>query len=302
MATHLQANTNNLRAYVLLTCTALCWGGNAVFGRLAVGEVSPMLLVTLRWFGVLLLLAVFASQHVRRDWPVLRQHWVYVSTMGALGFAAFNALFYVAAHYTTAVNIGILQGSIPMFVIIGAFVAYRSRVTLLQLVGVLITMIGVIIVAMRGDLERLLALAINQGDLLMLAACVLYGGYAVGLRQRPAVSALGFFTALAAAAFIVSLPLVAVEMALGQLQWPTEKGWMVVALATLFPSFIAQIFFIQSVGLIGPNRAGIFVNLVPVFAAILAVLFLKEAFQLYHAIALALVLGGIWISERNKAR
>lgn len=302
MAAHLQTNTNNLRAYVLLTCTALCWGGNAVLGRLAVGEVSPMLLVTLRWLGVLLLLAVFASQHVRRDWPILRQHWVYVSAMGALGFAAFNALFYVAAHYTTAVNIGILQGSIPMFVIIGAFVAYRSRVTLLQLVGVLITMIGVIIVAMRGDLERLLALAINQGDLLMLAACVLYGGYAVGLRQRPAVSALGFFTALAAAAFIVSLPLVAVEMALGQLQWPTEKGWMVVALATLFPSFIAQIFFIQSVGLIGPNRAGIFVNLVPVFAAILAVLFLKEAFQLYHAIALALVLGGIWISERNKAR
>jgi len=286
------------RAYVLLTMTTLCWGANAVFGRLAVGEISPMLLVSLRWFGAVLLLLVFAHRHVFRDWPTLRGHLPFLAAMGALGFTAFNALFYVAAHSTTAVNIGIIQGSMPMFVLIGAFIAYRSPVSRLQMAGVALTMIGVVIVGTRGSLERLATLTLNHGDLLMVIACSLYAGYAVGLRRRPAVSALGLFTVLAGAAFLFSLPLAAVELAVGQLQWPTPTGWIVAGLVTLLPSFLAQIFFIQGVALIGPGRAGVFINLVPVFASIMAVAILSEPFEGFHAIALALVLAGIWLSER----
>jgi len=294
-----QAQANG-RAYLLLTVTALCWGANAVFGRLAVGEISPMVLVALRWLGVIVLLLVFARDHVRRDWRVLRPRLFYVWAMGALGFAAFNALFYIAAHSTTAVNIGIIQGSIPVFVLIGAFAAYRTRVTGLQVAGVVLTMLGVITIGSAGNLTRLTRLTINFGDLLMIAACALYAGYAVGLRRRPPVSSLGLLTVLAGAAFATSIPLVLAEAALGQFQWPTATGWIIVALVTLFPSFLAQIFFIQGVGLIGPGRAGVFVNLVPVFASILAVTFLREPFEAFHAVALGLVLGGIWLSERVK--
>jgi uncharacterized membrane protein len=134
LITHLSANT---RAYLLLTLTALCWGGNAIFGRLAVGEISPMALVTLRWLGVMLLLLTFAHQQVRRDWPVLRSRLPFIIAMGALGFTAFNALFYVAAHSTTAVNSGIIQGSIPVFVLLGAFAFYRTPIRGLQIAGVL---------------------------------------------------------------------------------------------------------------------------------------------------------------------
>jgi drug/metabolite transporter (DMT)-like permease len=289
------------RAYLLLTLTALCWGGNAVLGRLAVGEVSPMALVSLRWLGALTLLLAFAHNQVRRDWPTMRTHVRFVVAMGALGFTAFNALFYVAAHWTTAVNIGIIQGSIPVFVLIGAFVAFRAPVARLQVAGVLVTMVGVAIVASGGDLARLAALALNFGDVLMIAACVLYAGYTVGLSRRPLVSPLSLFTGMAAAAFVTSLPLVLAEAALGQFQLPTPTGWLVLALVTVFPSFIAQIAFIQGVSLIGPSRAGVFVNLVPVFASILALIVLKEPFEVFHALALALVLGGIWLSERGKA-
>jgi len=290
-----------MHAYLFLTFTALCWGANAVFGRVAVGEVSPMAIVSLRWFGVLLLLLVVARRQVRADWPVLRASLPFVIVMGATGFTAFNALFYVAAHSTTAVNIGIIQGSIPMFVLIGTFVAYRTRITGRQFLGVAVTMIGVVIVGSGGDWARLAALAFNRGDVMMIVACILYAGYTVGLRRRPAVSALGLMTVMAAAAFAISLPLSLGEMALGKFQWPTPFGWLIVGLITVFPSFLAQISFIHGVGLIGPGRAGVFVNLVPVFAAILAVLFLGEPFQLFHAAALALVLGGIWLSERGKA-
>jgi drug/metabolite transporter (DMT)-like permease len=288
------------RAYLLLTLTALCWAGNAILGRLAVGEVSPMALVTLRWLGALGLLVVFAHAHVRRDWPVIREHLLFVSSMGAVGFTVFNALFYIAAHSTTAVNLGIIQGSIPVFVLVGAFAAYRTRVAGLQVAGVLVTTVGVVIVASGGDLARLATLALNFGDVLMIGACLLYAGYTLGLSLRPPVSPLSLFTVMAGAAFVTSLPLAFAEAAFDRFQWPTPAGWLILVLVTLFPSFLAQIFFIQGVSLIGPSRAGVFVNLVPVFASILALLVLDEPFEPFHAAALGLVLGGIWLSERGK--
>jgi drug/metabolite transporter (DMT)-like permease len=288
------------RAYLLLTLTALCWAANAIFGRLAVGQVSPMALVALRWLGALGLLTVFAQAQVRRDWPAIRERLPFVSAMGAIGFTAFNALFYVAAHSTTAVNLGIIQGAFPVFVLAGALAVDRTPVPGVQFAGVLLTLLGVAIVAAGGELARLATLTLNYGDLLMIGACALYAGYTLALRRRPPVSALGLFTAMAAAAFLASLPLALAEAALGRFQWPTPTGWIIICLVSLFPSFLAQIFFMQGVALIGPSRAGIFVNLVPVFASILALLVLKEPFEPFHALALSLVLGGIWLSERAK--
>ena len=290
-------------AYLFLTCTSLCWAGNAVVSRIAVGEISPMLLTTLRWVVTLPLVAMLMHRAIRREWPVLRAHWRFVAAMGALGFTAFNALYYVAAHTTTAVNLGIIQGAVPMFVLLGAYAAYRTPVTAMQAVGATVTMAGVVLIASAGSLERLAALAISRGDLLMVIACMLYAGYTVALRRRPAaLSAFGLFAGLATAALVASLPLAAAEIAAGAAQWPTAKGWLVIAYVAVFPSIVAQVCFIRGVELIGPARAGIFVNLVPVLTPVLAVATLGEAFEPFHAAALALVLGGIWLSERGKAK
>lgn len=288
------------KAYALLTGTTMCWGMNAVLGKLAVGHVSPMVLVSARWAGVILLIAVFMARDVRRDWPALKRHLPFLAIMGATGFTCFNALFYVAAHSTTAINIGILQGAIPIFVMMGAYLAYRDRITPLQFVGVLITALGVVTVTTGGSWERLMALAVNDGDFLMLLACALYAAYAVGLRRRPNVPTLSLFAVMAAAAFVVSLPFLAAEAWIGALDWPDAQGWLVIGLVTLFPSFLAQIFFIQGVDILGPGRAGVFANLVPIFASIFAVFVLSEAFALFQGAALVLVLSGIWMSERFK--
>jgi len=261
-----------------------------------------MLLVTLRWLVVLILLLLFARKHLVRDWPVLRNHLVFVGLMGTVGFTSFNALFYAAAHSTSAINIGILQGSIPVFVLLGTFTLYRSRITRLQACGVAVTLIGVIIIASGGDLEQLQSLSINPGDLFMLLACFFYATYSIGLSRRPAVSALGLFTVLSFAAFISSLPLLAFEVSNTGFSAPGLTGWIVVALVALLPSLIAQISFIHSVSLIGPGRAGVFINLVPVFASIMAVVYLQESFESFQAVALALVLGGIWLSEVGKVK
>lgn len=290
------------RAYLFMIITTWCWGCNAILGRLAVDQISPMMLVTLRWLGAVSVLVIFAHQTIRDDWPVLRKNLGYTFFMGAVGFTGFNTLFYIAAHSTSAINIGIIQGAIPIFVILGSFVFLKVNISRLQATGVVITLAGVCVIASAGDLSQILTLTINRGDFYMLLACFLYAVYSVGLTRRPAVSSLGLFTLIAFFALISSIPLVIFEALQQGIQWPTPTGWAVALVAILLPSLIAQMLFIHSVALIGPGRAGVFVNLVPVFAAIMAVFILGERFEVFHAVALILVLGGIALSELSKSR
>jgi drug/metabolite transporter (DMT)-like permease len=282
---------------LLLSLTALMFAGHSVVGRLAVGEISPMTLTCARWALALIPLSLATRKTIGADLAVLRPRWMFVIAMGALGFTAFNALFYTAAHRTTALNLSIIQGAIPAFVLIGARIIFGVKVRFWQALGAFITMVGVAAIASQGEIARLLALAFNGGDVLMLLASVLYAGYTVGLRSRPQVSSLGFFTAMAAVAFVTSIPLFGLEIARGDFIQPTFKGLALLLYVALFPSLTAQILYMRGVELIGPGRAGIFVNLVPVFGAVLAVVLLGEAFALYHAVALALVFAGIGIAE-----
>jgi drug/metabolite transporter (DMT)-like permease len=287
------------RAYVLLTLTTLTWGAHTVIGRLAVGQVSPVALVTLRWLCVALLLGVFTRRKLRAEWPGVRSHLPFLLVMGALGFGLYNALYYSAAHFTTAVNMGIVQGAIPVFVALFAFAVDRTRVNPGQVLGILASLLGVLVVASSGNPLQILQLKFNPGDLMMVCGCALYAGYIVALRRGPAVSAFTTLTVLASGAFTASLPLLAAEWAYGSLQPPTLRGAAIVLVVAIFPSLLAQAWFIQGVRQIGPGRAGVFVNLVPVFSALMGVTFLAESFAAFHAVALALVLGGIWLSERQ---
>jgi len=286
-------------AYLLLTLTTLLWGGNAVASRLAVGEIAPMTLTALRWVFVCTVMPYLLRQGLREHWPVLKANWLKVTLLGTFGFTAFNTLMYIAAYSTTAINIGILQGAIPVFVLLGAFVVFRTPIGALQAIGVAVTILGVLVTASRGDWHVLSQLSFVPGDLWMTIACVFYAGYTVGIRTRPAMPGLIFFTAMAIVACIVSMPLLVVEIVAGQAIWPTPTGWLILLYVVIGPSILSQLFFMRAIELIGPGRAGVFVNLVPVFAPLLAVAILGEQLALYHGLALALVLGGIWIAERK---
>jgi drug/metabolite transporter (DMT)-like permease len=285
------------KAYGVLAFTMACWAGNSVAARLAVGEVSPMVIITIRWGIVAVLLVGLVLPQLPRAWPELRRNWKRVVAMGLLGFSLFNALFYVAAHHTTAVNIAILQGGVPVLVVLGTVAFYGARVGPLQALGIFVTLVGVGVVAAQGRLATLVALRFNQGDALLLVGCLLQAGYTLLLRNRPNVSSLALFSALAAIAFLTSLPLLAVEVALGAALWPSAEGWAILLYIALFPSFVAQLGYMRGVQLIGPGRAGLFNNLVPIFGALFAVALLGEHFALYHLVGLLLVVGGILTAE-----
>ncbi|GGH12754.1 membrane protein [Alsobacter metallidurans] len=282
--------------YLLLLFTTLFWGGNVVAGKLAAGEVSPMAITFLRWFISCAALAMFARRAVLSEWRVLAPRWLYIVLMAGVGFTTFNALFYEAATRTTGVNMAIIQGSTPIFVLLGAL-AFGVRFGLLQMLGVLATIAGVALTASRGDVEVLKTIAFNRGDAWLLIASILYAGYTLALRWKPKTSSLVFFTAMAVAACVTSLPLLVLEGLRGDLQWPTLKGWLVLLYVALLPSLLCQIFYIRAIELIGPGRAGAFYNLVPVFGALLSTLILPEPFAAYHVAALALVLGGIALAN-----
>ena len=286
------------RPALLLTVTSLFWAGNTIAGQLAKGEITPLQLVLARWGAVTLLLWPLYGRQVVAHWGLIRPRLFRIALMAAAGFTGFNILFYFASLETSAVNVGILQGSMPVFVMLGAFFAHGVRVTRLQAIGVAVTLVGVALVATRGAPLALLETEVNRGDLLMLVACVLYSGYAVMLVGRPAVPGAVFFTLMAPIAALAAVP-PAVAEAWGEgYRWPTVEGWLIVAYVALFPSCLAQLFFLRGVDLIGPGRAGVYTNLVPVFAAAMAVGLLGQEFAVYHALAMVAVIGGIALAQR----
>ncbi len=238
---------------LLLVLTTLIWAGHSIVGRLAVGQIGPMTLTCLRWGVALVPILLTARPALRRDWPVLRAHWQYVVAMGALGYTAFNALFYVAAHRTSALNLSIIQGAIPALVLIGARLFLGARFTALQALGAVATMAGVAAIAAQGDLNRLATLAFNGGDVMMFIAAVLYAGYTIGLRERPHVSGVSLLAGMALAAFITSVPLMVWEIASGGFIWPTAAGYATLVYVALGPAFISQIMYMRGVR---TDRAG----------------------------------------------
>jgi drug/metabolite transporter (DMT)-like permease len=289
-------------AYVLLFLTALFWGGNAVAGKLAVGHVSPMLLTTLRWTLALMLLVAIGWPQIRRDWSQMKRHWVLLLTLGATGFGLFNVALYQALVFTSAINVMIEQAGMPLFIFVANFLLFAMRVTIAQVAGFVLSIVGVVVTATHGEPGRLFQLDVNTGDALMLAAIAFYGGYTVALRFKPEISWQSLMASMSLGAVLVSLPFTAWEFATDRAIMPDTTGWAVIAYTVLFPSMLSQVFFMKGVDMIGGNRAGLFINLVPVVGAALSVAILGETFHTYHAVAMALVLGGIWLAEHSGRR
>lgn len=289
-------------AYLLLVITTLFWGANAVAGRLAVGHVAPYTLNLLRWLFMFLLIAPFAVKHIRRDWPVIRKHLWLMLFLGATGFTGFAAIMYKAVEYTSAVNVSIEQAGIPMLIIILNFAIFRLRATWLQIMGFAISLVGVALTATHGDLGRLAQLDLNFGDALMLLAISCYALYTALLRLRPKVHWLTTATVFSFGAILAALPFFYFEHAQGNAYVPDTTGWLIVLFITLFPSVLSQMFFIRGTELIGSNRAGLFVNLIPIFGTLLSVVVIGEALHIHHVLALVLVLIGITIAEWSGRR
>jgi drug/metabolite transporter (DMT)-like permease len=285
--------------YLLLSLTSLFWAANTVLGRFIAGHVPPVTLAFIRWGGAFLIVLPFAAPYLVRDWPMIRKHAGLMTILALTGFSAYNTMAYYGLQYTTAINGLLLQSIGPLFVALWSFALFGERLTPRQAGGICVSLTGVLVIISHGSLAVLTGIGFNRGDIWFLIALLIYAYYTAVLRRRPAMHPLSFLAVGMGWGAVLLIPALAVEIASGRTMVFDAESVLSFAFICIFPSLLGYLFLNRGIELIGANRAAPFMHLVPVFGSVLAIVWLGERFELYHAIGYALVFTGITIATRK---
>ncbi len=289
----------NHQPYLLLSLTALFWAGNIVLARYVAGHVPPLTLSCIRWISTFLILLPFAWPHLKRDWPALRARLALMLLLSATGFAFNNAISYWALQYTQALNALLIQSAGPLFVALWSLILFGVRLTFAQLAGILISLAGVLVILLRGDMAALAGIRFNKGDLMFASSLFAFGLYSALMPRRPVTHQLSLIAFTTGCGALLLLPFSVWEFSTGFTLKPDPLSLATLAYVVIFPSTLAYLFFNRGIALIGPNRAAPFLHLVPVFGSVMAIVLLGEQLRLFHLTGYALVLAGVVIASRQ---
>jgi drug/metabolite transporter (DMT)-like permease len=289
----------NNQPYLLLSLTALFWAGNIVLARYVAGYIPPMTLSCVRWIGAFLMLLPFAWPHLRRDWPALRAHLPLLVILSATGFSINNALSYWALQYTQAINALLIQSSGPLFVALWSMLLFGVRLTWAQAAGIAISLMGVLTILLRGDLEALTNIQFNKGDVMFASALLSFGLYSALMVRRPVTHQLSLIVLTMGCGAVLLVPFSVWEFSAGLRLHFDALTIATLVYIVIFPSALAYLFFNRGIALIGPNRAAPFFHLVPVFGSAMAILLLGEQPRLFHLAGYLMVLAGVVIASRQ---
>lgn len=295
----------NKWAYLLLLLPPLFWAGNSVLARGMAEQIPPVAMSFWRWALAFVLLAPFTWKQVRHDLPAIRQSWKIITLIGLIGISSFNTLLYTAAQTTTALNIALTQSVMPAVIVLLSFLFYREKVSRLQIFAVVLCILGAAVIVMRGDWERLQQLRFVTGDLLMLLAVCLYALYSVLLRKKPKIHPLSFLTVTFLVGVVSLFPLYLWELSFSAPLQLSQSVVLSLLYVGFFPSILAYLYWNRGIEQIGANRAGLYINLIPLFASLMAILFLGEQFQRYHLYGILVIFAGLvlfnWPRRRKSA-
>jgi drug/metabolite transporter (DMT)-like permease len=287
--------------YLLLSITALCWAGNAIVGRLAAGHIPPVTLSFLRWSFAFLIILPFAWKHLKRDWGAIRGRLGTMIFLSVIGISAFNTLQYWALEHTQALNTLLLQSAGPLFVAVWSLILLGVRLTLAQAGGIALSLIGVLVILLHGDLTALSSIEFNKGDIIFTVALAIFGLYSVLSLKRPQIHGLSFVGFTFGCGAVCLVPLWIWELFTRPVMQLNAANLLSLFYVAVFPSTLAYLCFNRGVQLIGANRAAPFFHVVPVFGSAMAIVFLGEHPQLFHIIGFALVLTGVFVASRKPA-
>jgi drug/metabolite transporter (DMT)-like permease len=241
-----------------------------------------------------------ARRELREDWPQIKANWRILLWLGLTGAAIFGVLQYVGLQYTSALNVSLINSTVPALIVLFGTLIFRDSATPFQLVGILISGVGVALIVCRAELGVLLSLQFNVGDLIILLNMMIFAVYAVSLRLRPSIHWKSFLAVLAVVSSVFTLPFFFWEMFNGVF---FERSWLTlfaIFYVSTFSAFFAQAAWNRGVELIGANRSGPFLHLIPVFTAFLGALFLGEIFAPFHVFGFAIILVGVWLASRKQ--
>jgi drug/metabolite transporter (DMT)-like permease len=285
--------------YLLLCITALCWAGNAIVGRLAAGHIPPVTLSFLRWTLAFLTILPFAWKHLTRDWRAIRSHLGILVLLSITGVSAFNTLQYWALEHTQALNTLVLQSAAPLFVAVWSLLLLGVRLTLAQAGGILVSLTGVLVILLHGDLTALTSIEFNKGDIIFTVAMAIFGLYSVLTLKRPKIHGLSFASFTFGCGAVCLIPPLIWELFARPVMHLDTTNLLTLFYVAVFPSTLAYLCFNRGIQLIGANRAAPIFHVVPMFGSIMALVFLGERPQLFHIIGFALVLTGVFVASRK---
>jgi drug/metabolite transporter (DMT)-like permease len=290
-------------AYILLVLTVLFWSGNFVLGRSVNDIIPPISLAFWRWAGAFIILLPFGIKPLfaQRQW--IRRHWKLLAFMGLLSVTNFSIFIYFALHSTTVVNTVLVNSFQPILIVFASWIGYRDKITLQQGLGIIVSLTGLIWILSRGYPSILLSFRFSSGDLWTLSAGISWAIYSVMLRgHQQNIDPIGFLTILIVFGTIFLMPLYIWEIQTGaRIQFSLKALGSIVYVA-VFPSILSYLFWNKAVSIVGANRAGIYIHLMPVFSVFLAFVFLGERFKLYHLSGIVLIFSGIFLATSSKMK
>jgi drug/metabolite transporter (DMT)-like permease len=286
-------------AYLLLALASLCWSGNHLMGRAIAGHVPPLAISTLRWLLAAAILYPFVREQLQRDWPLIRGNLGVLVYLSLLGGAVFGALQFVGLQLTTALNVSVMNSLAPVFIAAASAVMFRDRLTRGQFAGIVVSLLGVLAIVSKLDPEVFRHFTFNVGDIVVFLNMGLWAVYSASLRWRPNIHPFSFMFVFALISGIAMIPAFAWEHSTGFVLQPTLLTISAIAFVTIFSTIVAFVCWARGVELIGPNRAGVFLHLIPIYSALLTGALLDEPLRFYHVVGFALILAGVWCAARR---
>ena len=284
--------------YLILAIAPLCWSGNIVLARGISDMISPVSLAFWRWTVAFFILLPFAWRHALADRGVVIRQWKILLFLSLSGVTCFNTLLYAAMHTTTAINGALIQTSMPAVIILISLIAFRESVTKRQLIGVAMCVFGAGFVVLRGNFSSILELAFTEGDILMMVAVVIYALYSAFLKWRPQIHPMSFLVYTFGIGALGLLPLF-VWQASGSMPMALNFNIMAsIIYVAVFPSIVAYLCWNHGIAVLGANRAGLFINLIPVFASLLAIAWLGESLEIFHIAGMMFICSGMILFNR----
>ena len=292
----------NIRAYLYLTLCTLFWSGNFIVGKVAtLFEIPPLTLNFYRWFIAFLILCPFTLKGVIMNFEEIKKNFLVLVIMGFTSISVFNSVVYYSLNYTQVLNGVLMISTIPVFIIFFSGLFKTESIKIYQIIGVVISLMGVISIITKLDLSLLLSLKLNKGDLWMLVAMISWTTYSLLLgKKKVKLEPFIFLQTIIIIGLLFLLPMYIAEVLVGKKITLNFPVIMTIGYVVFFAGIGAYTFWNAAIKLIGPSRSGVFLHLMPIFSSMMAVFLLGEQFSFHHIVGTLLIISGILLSSKKQ--
>ena len=290
------------QAYLFLILTTLFWAGNFIVGKAAsFFEIPPFTLNFYRWTFAWLILAPFTLKEIIAKKNYIIENIKLILILGITSITIFNSIVYYSLNFTQVISGVLMISTIPVMIIVFCWIFKIEKTNIYQILGVIFSLFGVIVIITKADLVVLLNLNFNKGDLWMVVAMFSWAMYSALLKKKKLeISQLSLLQTIISAGLVFLLPAYLIELSLGYRASIHLPFILTLTYVVLFPGLASFILWIKGISIIGSNRSGIFLHLIPIFSTIMAIIIFKEKFMVYHLIGAILIITGIILSSKKK--